>query len=536
MSITVSEVSFHYPNQTALFRHLRFSVEKQEKTAVIGDNGAGKSTLLHLIAGLLKPAEGSIFASSPPYYVPQHTGASHQTVAEMMRVDDKLSALDAIVKGSLSQADYNRLGDDWEIEARCRAALDYWQLPSMELHLPADRLSGGEKTKVLLAGLSVHEPEIVLLDEPTNHLDEPARKLLYRYIRQSRATIVVVSHDRMLLDQLSVTYELSKLGMKRYGGNYSFYREQKETEVHALMETIHAEEKTLRLARKKAQEMKQRQEKRLEKGQKEQSEVPRIFKKTLSNSSENTASRLNDKHAEIVSRSQSRLSDLKQQQAALRDLKADFNSSILPSGKLLIEAQQINFAYPDGILLWEKPLDFKLYSNDRVRIQGDNGAGKTTFIRLLTGLLNPSVGQIRKQDFNWIYLDQHYSQVDVNETVVQLAESYNSRHLPEHEVKLRLNRFLFPAETWDQSCRTLSGGEKMRLYLCCLMIGDQTPALIILDEPTNNLDIAGLQVLIRTIRNYEGCLLVVSHDDSFVREIGVTNLISLHSQSCSALR
>lgn len=142
-------------------------------------------------------------------------------------------------------------------------------------------------------------------------------------------------------------------------------------------------------------------------------------------------------------------------------------------------------------------------------------------------MLTPSTGEIKRADFKWIYLDQNYSKIDVDSSIEELADSYNINSLPEHEVKIRLNRFLFPSSTWDKSCKTLSGGEKMRLYLCCLMISNQTPDLIILDEPTNNLDITNMQILTQTIRNYQGSLLVISHDKHFVNEVGITGEINI---------
>ncbi|GHT02744.1 hypothetical protein FACS189440_02220 [Bacteroidia bacterium] len=188
----------------------------------------------------------------------------------------------------------------------------------------------------------------------------------------------------------------------------------------------------------------------------------------------------------------------------------------------------LSFHYPNQHPLFER-LNFSVASSEKVAIVGDNGAGKTTFIQLLTGSLTPSCGQIKRADFQWIYLDQDYTQVDVDCTVRQLTEKYNIQNLKEHEVRLRLNRFLFSSDTLDKSCKALSGGEKMRLYLCCLMISNQMPDLIILDEPTNNLDISSLQVLTQTIKNYQGSLLVISHDDYFVREIGITGTLSLLS-------
>jgi ATPase subunit of ABC transporter with duplicated ATPase domains len=529
MSIIISDLSYHFPNQHPLFSHLNFSVERQEKVAIVGDNGVGKSTLLKLLAGRLQASEGSIMASSTPYYIPQHTGMLGKSVAELMQVADKLAALDAITKGSVKQEDYDTLADDWEIEAKCEAALSYWRLPHVLLNTPADSLSGGEKTKVYLAGLLIHTPDIILMDEPSNHLDQAGRELLYQYIRQSKASIIIVSHDITLLDQLHTTYELSELGMKLYGGNYSFYKEQKEIEVNALSDSIHEEEKALRLARKKAQEMKQRQEKRSSLGEKKNAQGggARIVLNALGGVAENTAAKLKDKHAEIISNSQEKLTVLRQQKERMRELKINFDNTSLHSGKLLIEANVINFAYKQDKFLWSKPIDFKLYSNDRIHLLGDNGAGKTTFVNLLTGSLTPTIGEIKRVDFSWIYLDQNYTQVDVDCTVEELAEQYNTKSLEEHEVKVRLNRFLFLTSTWNKNCQSLSGGEKMRLYLCCLMISNQTPDLIILDEPTNNLDISSLQILTQTIRNYKGSLLVISHDKHFVNEIGINGEFKL---------
>ncbi len=533
MNIIVSDLTYHFPNQHPLFDHLNFSVEKQEKVSIVGNNGIGKSTLLKLMAGWLSPSEGCIISASQPYYVPQYTGILGKSVAEVMHVSDKLSALDAIVKGSVSQQDYDILADDWEIESKCMAALSYWQLSHVTPGMAVDDLSGGEKTKVFLAGLLIHMPDIILMDEPTNHLDKAGRDLLYQYIRQSKSTMVIVSHDITLLDQLQTTYELSGHGIRLYGGNFSFYKEQKEIELNALSDSIHEEEKALRLARKKAQEVKQRQEKRSSQGEKKkaQSGMPRIMLNALGGAAENTAARLKDKHSEIIGSSQEKLAELRQQKEQLKELKINFDNTSLHSGKLLIEAQGINFAYPESDALWDAPLDFKLYSSDRIHLLGDNGSGKTTFVNLLTGVLTPTSGEIKRAEFSWIYLDQNYTQLDTDCTVEQLAEKYNTQPLEEHEVKIRLSRFLFPANTWGKNCRTLSGGEKMRLFLCCLMIGNQTPDLIVLDEPTNNLDISSLQILTQTIGNYKGSLLVISHDKHFVSEIGVTGELRLHAKS-----
>ncbi len=527
MSIIISDVSYHYPNEHALFQGVHATIASNSKVSLTGSNGTGKSTLLKILAGLMSPDTGQIICASKPYYIPQHLGFLQCTVAEALGIAPKLAALQAIMQGSVAIQDYDTLADDWDIEARYTAALQYWQLPVLQPDTPMDSLSNGEKTKVFLAGILVHEPEIILLDEPTNHLDYASRELLYDFILEHKATMVVVSHDITLLNLLDTTFELSAKGMQRYGGNYAFYLEQKELEDNALEESILNEEKNLRMARKKAREVAQRQEKRIRQGEKNKTEVPRIYKNTLRDSAEKTAAKLKDQHSNILGNSAEKLAALRQQKNAIDHLKINFDNAALHSGKLLIEAQLVNYAYEPGKNIWPAPIDFKLYSNDRIHITGRNGAGKSTLIQLLTGSLQPSEGIIERSNFNWIYLEQNYEVVNVDCSIAELAEQYNQKHLEDHEVKIRLNRFLFPADTWHKRCKDLSGGEKMRLYLCCLMISNHTPDLIILDEPTNNLDIPGIRILTQTIKQYQGSLLVISHDKHFVEEIGVESQFEL---------
>ncbi|MDR0989262.1 MAG: ATP-binding cassette domain-containing protein, partial [Prevotellaceae bacterium] len=167
MSIIINDVAYSYAHQQNIFEHISFSVESREKVSIVGNNGAGKSTLLKLMAGTLQPSVGNIFCSSTPYYIEQHTGYLNRTIAEALNVDAKLQALEAILRGSVAQKDYDTLSDDWTIETRCREALDYWGLKSATLHSDMDGLSGGERTKVFLAGIQIHEPDIILMDEPS---------------------------------------------------------------------------------------------------------------------------------------------------------------------------------------------------------------------------------------------------------------------------------------------------------------------------------------------------------------------------------
>ena len=205
MSIIISDVSYRHPNRDFLFEHLNFAVAKQRKVAIVGDNGTGKTTLLKLMAGELQPTGGSVVSASRPYYIPQHTGMLHKSVAEALSVSNKLAALNAIVGGSVSPSDYDTLADDWTIEARCREALAHWRLSHIALDTPADNLSGGEKTKLFLAGLLIHAPGIVLLDEPTNHLDLSSLQVLTQTLKHYRGSLLVISHDRYFVEEIGVS-------------------------------------------------------------------------------------------------------------------------------------------------------------------------------------------------------------------------------------------------------------------------------------------------------------------------------------------
>ena len=339
--------------------------------------------------------------------------------------------------------------------------------------------------------------------------------------------MVVVSHDITLLNLLETTYELSPLGLKRYGGNYDFYREQKRIERQALEQRIDAAQNALKQARRRAQEIRERQEKRAAQGERKKDQAPRILRKGLKDSGERTASRLRGQHAEIIGRDSEKIAGLRARQQRECLLRIDFDDAQLHDGKLLAEFRGVDFAYPGGRPLWPEPLDAAIRSGERIRLRGGNGAGKTTFVKLLTGELQPTAGEIRRSEFSYVCLDQEYSRLDTPATVLETAQAYNRSHLDDHELKMRLHRALFPAETWDKACDTLSGGERMRLNLCCLMIGNHVPDLFILDEPTNNLDLQSLGILTDTIRSYRGTLLLVTHDSRFAEEVGVTKTIAL---------
>ena len=530
MSIIIKDLSYTHTDKEVLFSNLNLIINSGEKTALTGNNGCGKSTLMRILAGEASPGTGSVHCSGHLYYVPQHFGQyDGRTVAQVLGIDRKLTALHAILNGDTAEEHFARLDNDWNIEERTQAVLHAWHLNGISLLRPLEGLSGGEKTRLFLAGMELKEPDTLLLDEPTNHLDTAGRKRLYDFVHRTSATVLVISHDRTLLNLLPAICELSRNGLACYGGNYDFYKEQKEVHRNALQQQLEEKEKALRLARKTARETEEQKARQNTRGEKASIKkgIPRILLGGLKNHAENSSSKLSNVHAEKTDKIQQEITNLKGSLPQTNKLKTDFNASALHIGKILVTAQNINFHYPDSNTnLWTVPLSFQLRSGNRFCIKGDNGSGKTTLLKLITGELTPTGGTIERADFTYIYLDQEYSLIQNEYTVSEQAEAFNLRHLPEHETKTILNRYLFPQDVWNKPCSKLSGGEKMRLAFCCLMIADNTPDLFILDEPTNNLDIESIEIITATIRNYQGTVLAVSHDRDFLKETGIEQEIS----------
>ena len=543
MSISIQQISYIHPDKEVLFSDLNFAISKGQKLGLVGNNGCGKSTLLQIIAGQLSPSSGVIVCPDNLYYIPQHFGQYDSlTIAQALRIERKQQALHAILSGDASNENFVVLDDDWNIEERSIAALDLWGLGQFTLSYPMNLLSGGEKTRVFLAGMDIHHPSVILMDEPTNHLDSSGRQRLYDWVEKCRSTLLVVSHDRTLLNLLPEICELEKHQINYYGGNYEFYKEQKTLMQEALQQRIEEKEKALRIARKVARETAERRDKQNVRGEKNNIKkgVPRIVLNALQGKSEKSTSKLNSTHQEKAEKLTGERNQLRSSLSPTAILKTDFNSSSLHTGKILVTAKEINFGYhPNSdsnviqdngdfkLQLWQTPISFQLKSGDRLRIEGVNGSGKTTLLKLITGQLQPQEGNLTRMEFTYVYLNQEYSIIDDRNSILEQTYAFNNRNLPEHEIKIILNRYLFPASEWDKSCRKLSGGEKMRLAFCCLMISNNTPDMFILDEPTNNLDIQSIEIITATIKNYTGTVIAISHDDYFIQEIGIEQRILL---------
>jgi ATPase subunit of ABC transporter with duplicated ATPase domains len=529
MMLILQNITYIHPNKDLLFENISMTVNRHEKIALVGNNGTGKSTLLKILSGALKPAAGNIITDVTPYYVPQLFGQFNDyTIAQALGVHDKLSALKQILEGNTAEENFALLDDDWTIEERCAEALNYWKLHLPYLSQKMDTLSGGQKTKVFLAGISIHRPEIVLLDEPSNHLDAGSRDILYDFIRSYTGTMIVVSHDRTLLNLLPEVYELGAKGITVYGGNYDFYAAQKAVEQNALHEDLKSKEKALRKAKETEREAMERQQKLDARGRKQQEKagLPTISLHTFRNNAERSTARMKEVHADKIGNMAQELNELRKELPGNDKMKIGFDDTGLHIGKILVKATQINYRYGEHSL-WPEPLSFEILSGDRMALKGNNGSGKTTLIQIILGALSPTSGTIVRAAAKHVYIDQEYTLIDNTLRVYEQVQQFNTGHLQEHELKSRLTHFLFTKADWDKPCAALSGGEKMRLVLCCLTVSSKAPDIIVLDEPTNNLDMQNIDILTAAIRDYKGTVIVVSHDAYFLEQVGVEKTIML---------
>lgn len=530
MSIQVQNLTYIHPDREQLFHNLNFSVESHEKCALIGENGVGKSTLLQIIARRLAPASGKVLCDDIPYFVPQHLGQyDRMTVAESLGISRELNALYAILKGDVTDENLTCLNEKWDIEDQAMSALGKWDLPHVSLDTRMSVLSGGEKTRIFLAGITLHSPALVLMDEPTNHLDMSGRGMVYDFLSDFSGTVVVVSHDRVLLNRMTAMYEMSADGVRFYPMNYSTYKELKDMERQSREAQLENRQKELRKAKKEAREAMERQLKHNVRGEKqsEKKGIARIAMGNMQNRAENSTSRLGRVKQEKLQSMSDEIRTIRSSISNVNAMKIDFNSSALYFGRRMIEVRNLNFAYDGMPRLWAENLDFTICSGDRIRLTGANGSGKSTLLELMTGLKNPSEGTVRRiDDMKYVYLDQEYSFIRNDRTVLEQVSEYNSQ-MQDHEIKICLSRFLFTQSMWDKKCAGLSGGERMRLALCCLMVSRNTPDMIIADEPTNNIDIVNVEILTSILREYRGTLIVVSHDAAFIDELSIEKEICL---------
>ena len=522
--VILDSVSAATPDGRLLFENLNLTIGA-ERIGLVGRNGAGKSTLLALIGGARAPRSGTIARTGAVGVLEQTPDLSSQIrVVDLLGVGAAWDRLSRIERGAADDGDLSDA--DWTLPARLDQTLDDVGLTDLDVERAASSLSGGQATRAGLARLLIAAPDVLLLDEPTNNLDAEARRVVARLLARWRGGAVVVSHDRALLRDMDRIVELSSLGARSYGGGYDLYVERKAREAEAAQRDLdHAEREVRRVARE-AQVARERKARRDAAGRRfaDRGGTPKILLGAMAERAENSGGKEGKLAEKLAAQAQAVKASAEARVERARALGFTLPSSGLPEGRTVLALDDVVFAWPGG----EPGIDafsLQITGPERVALSGPNGAGKTTLIRLITGALTPKHGSVRL-GAPFALLDQRAALLRDDQTILENFQRLNpSAGL--NEAHASLARFLFRNTAAHRLAGTLSGGERLRAALACVLCAATPPQLLILDEPTNHLDLASIEAIETALSAYDGALLVVSHDEDFLEAIGVERRIAL---------
>ncbi|KOU08772.1 ABC transporter [Streptomyces sp. NRRL F-5755] len=527
-SVVCSNLSFSWPDDTPVFQDLSFTVGTG-RTGLVAPNGSGKSTLLKLIAGELRPTAGSVSVSGVLGHLPQSLPlAAGLTVAEVLGVADVIRALDAVESGDVSEEHFTTIGDDWDIEERTRAQLDRLGLAGLALDRGLSTLSGGQIVSLGLAAQLLKRPDVLLLDEPTNNLDLDARHKLYDVLGDWNGCLLLVSHDRALLDRMDRIAELDRGALRVYGGNFTAYEEAVQAEQEVAEKNVRNAEQELKREKRELQQARERAERRASNASRnlKNAGLPRIFAGNMKRGAQESAGRAGQMHASRVSEAKARLDEAGR---AVRDeqrITLDLPATQVPAGRNLFLGEGLLVRHGERSLFAGDGVDLTIRGPEHIALTGPNGAGKTTLLRLLNGDLEPDAGQIKRADSRIAYLSQRLDLLDLSKTVAENFTAF-APHRTEAERMNLLARFLFRGPRAHLPVHVLSGGERLRATLACVLCAEPAPQLLLLDEPTNNLDLVSAGQLESALASYQGAFVVVSHDERFLGRIGIDRWLRL---------
>ena len=517
-SFILHQVTCQFPTGDTLFGPLNLTLEPS-LCALVGRNGSGKTRLLRLLAGLDEPATGHIERfGSHAWVAQQHVISSQTTLAELLGYDAIFAARKRIDSGDYQPDDLALLDGHWDIAERLSEAFINATLPPFEPDKPAIELSGGERIRALLCGAFTAGADFLLLDEPTNHLDRQGRVWFYDQLSRYQGGVLVASHDRELLEQVPRILELSASGLRSYGGNYADYQAQRD-----------AEQQAARAALEHAATERKRTRARM---QKEHDDSQRRSAKTL-----RTVDTLNIASFERVKykgAAKERIGFWKKQHSEQNEA---LNAAVNKARERVEDDNPVMFTLPGSqipegkqVLVLEDlvlqhvpvpPLTWRIDGPMRVALKGPNGCGKSTLLKTLLGEMAPRSGSC-KVSVSCAYLDQHLSRFDLSQSVMT---HLNLSHTPLEEgvLRTRLAQLQLGADKVMLPLAALSGGERLKAALACVLWRAEATQLLLLDEPTNHLDLASVQAIEAALAGFPGALLVVSHDEAFLSGLTLTH-------------
>lgn len=478
-----------------LFSGLAFNFGRR-RYGLVGANGVGKTTLARLMAGLATPFEGTIEGRA--VYFPQREEPPDVTLAEY-------------------------LSESWggDLTAELTAGLD----PARDLR----DLSGGEWTRARLAKIAATGSSFLILDEPTNDLDRDGRDIVRRFVAGFAGGLLVISHDRELLATVDAVVELSTKGLALYGGNFEFYRGEREAERDRDERDLAEAKRFAKKAERERATSLARQEKRMRSGAAEavRGGMPKILLGARKRRAQKSLGKLVRREDQAVRSARGEARDAWEAMKTEAFLRLDFESARVPEGKVVVSLEEFQWMFEGGRPLWASPLSWSVRGPQRWHLRGPNGSGKTTLLRKIVGRekSGTATGRAEIPRLATAYLDQKYGELAPRKSVI--ANIQESTRFSQEQLRNELAFYGFVGDRVFQTVETLSGGELLRASLAKMFLGAKIPELIVLDEPTNNLDLASIEVLEGALETFEGALVVVSHDADFVANLGLDHVLDL---------
>ncbi len=524
-ALVADRLSFGWSPDDLLFSDISFTVGR-ERVGLVGRNGAGKSTLIRLLTGQGEPLGGRISRPERLLFLAQRADPA-LTIAEALGIAEKLSALRRVEAGSVAADDFGVIGTDWDLEERARQALRLSGAPDRPWDTPLAALSGGEAMRVRLARARLEQPDMLILDEPTNNLDRDGLHALYRLVEDWRAGLLVVSHDRTLLSEVDRILELSALGLKSYGGGFDLYKEVKATETDAAERRLADAEKSLKSARREAQDRKEKADRRASQGKRSLTgSIPKMALHANKQNAQASAGKGQSLGDQAIVEAQQGLDEARKDIEIHRPLAFGIVPCRIPERKQVLLAQGLTVRFDPECPPVIENISMAMFGPERVALTGRNGAGKSTLLKALVGLVPLEAGSVLVGVERMMFLRQDTIDDRSDMSLIDYALAANPDQTP-NEARAALARFGFRNRAGEAPLKQLSGGERLRAALAVTLAAPEPPQLLILDEPTNHMDLESVETLEDALSAYDGALLVTSHDRWFLDAIGIDREVAL---------
>lgn len=527
--VSLNQLGFQFANGATLFEALNLNFDGQP-TAIVGRNGVGKSVLARLIAGHLQPTSGSVARSASAHYVAQtFVTTSGQTVAEATGTATVFSALERLKLGCAITDDFDLIGERWDLAERLRQMLDEAGLTDITATALTENLSGGQQARIALIGALLSQAQILVLDEPSNHLDSAGRQWLKNALERWRGGLIIVSHDRQLLEQMQRIVELSPTGASVFSGRFSEFAEQRRIHRQAAQAQLD-----------QARTERQRERTRL---QREHDTIQRHAAGSRRNAQTANVSGFERAAMKAAARDimghvkvghQARKSDLDERVSeAYANVQPDDGVLINLPGSVVPSNRRV-CTLIDACLPWlsadapSSRLDLAIQGPMRIAVSGPNGCGKSTLLKLLAGEWAPVSGECITH-VPFAFLDQQLKLLNNDTSIVDQLQAQQTP-LSEGTLRSYLAQLQLDAQRVTRPCAALSGGERLKAALA-LALWRQTPAqLLLLDEPTNHLDLASVEAFENALQTFPGAIVVVSHDQAFLHALNPSHCLTWHSE------